>query len=352
MKMMNEMAKIESLPLESPALTTPELAARVLLLGGIGALPDEGLRIGAELAAEFSAQDLRVSALHEGAITSAEWLGQSGIDLVSLAAMQGGEIGALKTALGKANTVGAGETEAFANSPVVICTNGIRLGFLAFSERSAGGFDNRADILGLAVYDHVRMLLSQCDHVIVLVRAGLTEGKLPLPEWRARYRRFIDAGASAVIDTGAAKGWEAYKQGFVFYGLGQPSEGDSLALALTLLQNGHLRYEVRSLECAGGELRFSSDDSFKQQINGLNTILFNDAAYLCAADEMCVKYYEDHEQPHRRGLFDGLFGALGDSARLEEEQRLAALLGDESRRLAILRALRVRRDAAAQRSSI
>lgn len=333
--MRNQLIKTETNPQPAVLSAEPEAAASVLLLGGLsGAMP----RLSEPLSTAFSAGDLTLGALHAYDADTAKSISDAGADVVSLAGMPAGRIGAVKTALGEARIVGAGETEPLACAPVILCVNDIRLGILAYSERRACGSDHCADILGLKAYDQVRMLLNRCDHVIVLARAGLRGAELPLPEWRARYRRFIDAGASVVADTGAAKGWETYKNGLVFYGLGQPNEGGSLLLSLTLRQNGKLDYETRALEPAAGELRFSTDEAFKNKIDGQNGLFLDEAAYLRAADEMCLRYYRDNEQPQKRGVFSALLAGKGNALR-QDEERLHELLGDESRRLAVLRAL-------------
>ena len=334
-----------NLPEETPE-TIETLSARVSLLGGVGALSGAAPSIDDTLAADLSVHDLRVSALSACDDSSAAWLRQAGVNVVSLAGMQGGQPEELSAALNGAKNLGAGQTEALANAPVILWVNDVRIGFLAYSERHAGGFDGRADLLGLAVYDHVRMLLSQCDHVIVLVSAGLEGGELPLPEWRARYRRLIDAGASAVVDTGSVKGWEAYKHGLIFYGLGDPTTSASLMLSLTLLQNGRLRYEARALSNASGQIGYSTDETEKQRINEQNMLFFHDAAYLTAVDAMCRRYYEEHEEPRKRGFLEALLGTRGEAERQAEEARLNDLLGSESRRLAMLRALAARHSAA------
>lgn len=334
--MKNGLAKTEPDAPLSPEATEPEARANVLLLGGLtGALP----RLAEPLAAVFSAQDLLLCALHDDAAKAAESLREIGAGVVSLAGMCGERVDSAITALGKERIIGAGETEALASAPAVCCINDVRIGVLAYGERRWGGFDGRADILGLKAFEHVRMLLNRCDHVIVLLRAGLDGAALPLPEWRARYRRFIDAGASVVADTGGAKGWETYKTGLVCYGLGQPCDGDSLLLSLALKQNGKFEYEIRALEHSAGALGFSSNGAFRKTIDDQNRLYLNEAAYLQAANQMCLRYYREHEQPQKQGLLGALLPGRGETPRRQQE-RLFDLLGDESRRLTTLRALR------------
>lgn len=315
----------------------PEDIAHLLILGGVES-PASRFSASEALQTELNKQDLRISALHQGDANAALWLTEADIELISMAGLrnEGGEASAIGF-IG-VNIIGAGDTESMANRPYIHCINGIRIGVVALAEQTSEIFNSRADILSLAALDRVRMLLNQCDHVIVLVRSGLDQAELPLPEWRARYRRFIDAGASAVVDMGGAKGWEAYKQGLVFYGLGSPTGPDSLGLFLSLQRNGKLTYETRALQKTTA-LDFSANDAFKQRIDAQNLLFTNEKNYLRAVDEMCRRLYCEMESAQKRGVL-GLF-----SSRAEEEQRLVSLLENESLRLMTLRAIRLKQEA-------
>ena len=179
------------------------------------------------------------------------------------------------------------------------------------------------------------MLLNQCDHVIVLAHSGLQEAELPLPEWRARYRRFIEAGASIVADSGAARGWEAHQHGLVFYGLGSPAGKDSLGVFLSLYRNGRFEYETRALQLEKEKLAFSQNEPFKARIDAQNALYSDEKAYVQAADEMCKRLYCGSEPARKRGVL-GLF-----SPHADEEAKLLALLKNESLRLMTMRAIRL-----------
>ena len=308
--------------------------ARLLILGGVEATAAP-FAAGDALREAWFSQDLKLAALQQGSASAVDWLKGAGVELVALAGLEG-EAPALPEGV---TAIGAGETEAMANRPFVRCVNGIRLGVVSFAEQPEGDFNNRADILSLMAYDRVRMLLNQCDHVIVLVQSGLAEAELPLPEWRARYRRFVDAGASLVVDTGRARGWEAYKHGLVFFGLGAPTGADALGLFVTLRRNGKMTYESRALQNTAGRLDFSQNDAFRAQIDAQNTMLSDEKAYRSAADEMCTRLYCAAEAAQKRGVL-GIF-----SPHADESEKLLHLLGHESRRLVALRALRLRSDA-------
>ncbi len=319
-------------------LEAQEDVARVLILGGISSASD-ALSASEPLAAQMAGQQLLVGALHTADVGAANWLIQAGAGLVALAGMRDERADASSLGFAGAVAIGAGETESMSNRPFVRCINGIRLGFVSFAEQRAGENVHRADALRLMAFDQVRMLLNQCDHVIVLVRAGLDQTELPLPEWRTRYRRWVDAGASAVVDTGSAKGWEAYKSGLIFYGLGAPNGADSLGLFLTLRRNGRLEYEARALQCTAGLLDYSANDAFKQRIDAQNRLFTDEKAYLTKADEMCRTLYCELESAQKRGLL-GLF-----SSHADEETKLLSLLENESLRLVTRRGIRVKQAA-------
>ena len=339
--------------------------ARVLLLGGVDAhLPISLPKPSAELSAWFGAHNLRGLALlnaPEGdaeTVTALDWIAGIGGDVVSLAGLMGGSLPQIRLASGKIELLGAGTTEAEAFRPAVINIDDVRIGLLAVSERRATGFDGRADILHPMIYDRVRMLQAQCDHVIVFCHAGLPSASLPLPEWRMRYRRFVDAGASIVAGQppSGVSGWEEYRNGLVFYGLGtlanerEDAGCCSLAVSLALERNGRFRYETRLLERSGDDLQLSGDEAEKQAINQTNALFFDEKAYLAQSTALCRETYDawkrDTCAPHAPGFGRGLLNALlpqsAEQARREDEANLRALLENESLRLAVMRALAAR----------
>lgn len=342
--------------------------AKVLLLGGVGPLaPSAPPRKDAALSALFAAHDLRVLALLTDAAytdsrvsgkAAADWAAAMGADAASLAGMEGEHCSQTRDLLGGVEQIGAGETETEAVRPLVRNLGGVRLGVLALAERRAGGFDGRADILHPMACDRVRMLQAQCDHVIVFCHAGLPKANLPLPEWRARYRRLVDSGASVVVGMPPAgvSGWEEYRHGLVFYGLGtladdrEGADARSLALSLKLGQNGRFTYEVHMLERDCGTLRVCESEAAKQTINETNALFFDEKEYLARCTALCRSAYDAweretcaiHAQGFGRGLLNALLPQSANSAKREDEAQLKALLGNESLRLAVFRALAAR----------
>ena len=345
---------------DSLHLNGPE--AGVLLLGELGALSGEPLLLDKELASAVAAQDVRCLALKndglsQGGKAAADWAKDAGADIFSLAGMEGGALEETRALLGGAVMLGAGKTEAEAFRPYVQNINGVRIGMLALSEQQIGVFGGRADILHPMVCDRVHMLLAQCDHVVVLCHAGLAGTCLPLPEWRGWYRRLVDAGASivAVTSPGAVSGWEEYKNGLIFYGLGtlledsESSDCRSLGVFLTLRQNGRYEYKVRAMERENARIRFSGETAWTEEINALNALFLDESAYCIRVGDLCRSTYETWQKEScshttlGRGLLGALLPQAGANARREDEDRLYSLLSNVSVRLAVLRVLSEKR---------
>ncbi len=347
--------------LQTPAPPGP--CARVLFLGGMGSHAPQGQDgrpeglFGEELAAFAAGHDLRCAALlpHPRGNAYGAPLGRlrsANVDLLSLAGAEGGETAAVTAALSGMDGVGLGETAALAYRPKVTMQNGVRLGFLSFGERGYRGeaaFDGVADILDPAVADRVRRLLPQCDHVIVFCHAGLPGGALPLPEWRARYRRFLDAGASLVIGyaPAAPMGWERHGRGLAFHNLGALSggaEAHSLAVSVCFERNGRFTYETRALCQTAGGADFAPDGALLARLTEQNVLLGEEKRYLAEAARMCQTYFAAREGQLPLPAENGPLLSLnrGKAARFERreaERKLLMLLADESGRLAVLRAL-------------
>jgi poly-gamma-glutamate synthesis protein (capsule biosynthesis protein) len=169
---------------------------------------------------------------------------------------------------------------------------------------------------------------------------------MPLPEWRERYRRLIEAGASAVLGvrSDGPLGWEEYKHGVVFYGLGKLT-GNSIAVSMTFERNGRFTYESRLLETADGKIGFSGDDEQKEAINAKNALLMDEVQYLDEAERACLAFYQAEGYAAafgtnaKRGVLSGLLSKKqGDNRRIDETM-LKDLLTGTSRRYAVLRAL-------------
>ncbi len=350
---------------------TPELKANILLLGGIGPLRSAIEPALAEnVQTLFRASEIRCAALFCDAGThggegetgqnAIEWLKSIGVGLVSLGGVQKEDLPETLDALNEAKTVGVGQNHAAANHSEVRVVNGVRLGFLALNECSGDRerYAPEADILEADSLDRVRKLLPQCDHIVVFVRAGIPGYGLPLPEWRARCKRLIKAGASvvAVMEPDALMGWEEYQGGLILYGLGTLADdraglpARSLAVSLAFHVNSGFSYglnfskrAITAFVCSG--------ETAQSVLDAKNALLSDEKSYLAEAARRARKYYEDGEfsllfgekGEHKRGPIAALFRPQTQQSHQEAEEQLRSLLLDESRRLVVLSALNQRK---------
>lgn len=122
-------------------------------------------------------------------------------------------------------TVGAGEDLCVACAPLVVEENGKKIGILACAEHQFGMADkDRPGVapLGAWLFGAIRVLRKEVDFVIVSCHAAVEMSPVPSPERRAFYRALVDAGADVVHGHHAhvPQGWEEYKKGYIYYGLG------------------------------------------------------------------------------------------------------------------------------------
>lgn len=112
----------------------------------------------------------------------------------------------------------------------VIEKDGVNVGLLCLVHKEFGalGLDATSLDYGTAWINHPmvnKTILNAkkvCDVLVVLPHAGVEDMVVPLPEWRARYREFVDMGADAVIASHphTPQGWEEYKGKMIYYSLG------------------------------------------------------------------------------------------------------------------------------------
>lgn len=135
-----------------------------------------------------------------------------------------------KSLFKKAKTMGAGNwDEAYSINSFVI--KNTKIGILALCHREFYVLDNEFDdeqISGCAWINHQKAMdaiisnRKDYDFLFVYAHAGVEDIDIPLPEWRIKYRQFIDAGADAVIASHPhiIQGFEKHCGKYIFYSLG------------------------------------------------------------------------------------------------------------------------------------
>lgn len=112
----------------------------------------------------------------------------------------------------------------------VVEKDGVKVGLLCLVHNEFGtlGLDSKASDYGTAWINHpmvnktILEAKKYCDLLVVLPHAGIEDVVVPLPEWRTRYKEFIDLGVDAVIASHphTPQGWEQYNGKMIYYSLG------------------------------------------------------------------------------------------------------------------------------------
>lgn len=105
----------------------------------------------------------------------------------------------------------------------------LQIGLMSLTHYEFGtlGFDSTEKDYGCAWINHplvnkkIIENRDKFDYLFILPHAGIEEIDAPLPEWRQRYKEFIDLGADGVIASHphVPQGWEIYKDKPIFFGM-------------------------------------------------------------------------------------------------------------------------------------
>lgn len=139
----------------------------------------------------------------------------------------------------------------------------------------------------------IKQANDHADHVIVIVHGGHEGYQLPSPRMQQTYRFLIDAGADVVVNhhQHCYSGYEEYKKGLIFYGLGNfffpednPAEGrkwnEGFMLEL-LLENNKMTYQLHPyIQCRDNRnislMKSSEKNAFYANIESLNNVINNE----------------------------------------------------------------------------
>lgn len=240
-------------------------------------------------------------------------LKQSGFNLVTLAnnhIFDFGVAGIYKTieTLDKYGIeyVGAGTSHDQVYTPFIKVCNGVKVGILNFAENGFGAaIDNQAYgfayIFSEAIKQQLKEVCLYCDFVVGVCHAGPEMWNIPLPEWRQVYKGLIDIGVDVVVahHPHVPQGWEDYKNGCIFYSLGnfafnkgskiQNSRGISVILEW---KDGVIKHRVLPTEFKDKAVFICHDQAFKNGLDKLCNVLQDTNAYSREVDRMCLAAYK------------------------------------------------------------
>ncbi len=220
----------------------------------------------------------------------------AGFDLFSIAnnhIMDFGENSLKNTIaiLKKTHVIGAGMNFAEANKGITVEIKGVKFSFLAFAEWGFG-VSSGPEMAGFAwinsdsADDTIAVAKKKCDFLIVQAHAGVEEIDIPLPEWRARFKKIIELGADAVIchHPHVPQGFEIHLGKPIFYSLGNfyfdHAEADKTrywnfgyCVSLKFENSSYKGFEIIAHRKKDGIVDLCSDEDFLTHLSKLNELL-------------------------------------------------------------------------------
>lgn len=249
---------------------------------------------------------------------AALWLENNGFTFASLAnnhIMDYGDSG-YKSTLHSFNRIrcwGAGSWEE-AYKPCICTIGEKKVAFIALTHCEFGTLTDRWDDRfnrGTAWINHPNV-----DHIIIETRksvdwlfvfahAGVEHIQQPLPEWRDRYRTFIDLGCDGVIASHPhiMQGWEIYKGKPIVYSLGnfyfpkfykkQESWYHSLCATITCTEN-EIHLDITPLVFDDCNIRTDTSTETSAYLKAVNEVLVNEQRYMQEINATCMKMLDSY----------------------------------------------------------
>lgn len=250
------------------------------------------------------------------------WLTSRGFNVISLAnnhLYDWGKVGAYNTVCafhGKAEIIGFGTWDEV-YSVRFFNVKGYRIGILAVTQADLSSLKDKwtdGDKVGCAYINHpeINMLLAEarpkCDYLFVLAHGGVEFMSVPLPEWRDRYRNFIDIGVDAVIASHphVPQGKECYKGKWIYYSIGNfcfdkggednliPHWNNGVVVCAEISDSGLVFKECLTL-LHKHEVEIDSNSDSLCYFKGLCELLENDARYVEVLNREVLALYRKYE---------------------------------------------------------
>ncbi len=204
----------------------------------------------------------------------------------------------------------------------IIEKDSCRIGLLNLTHKEFGalGIDSMKNDYGTTWINHplVNQIIleskSKCDKLFVLPHAGVEDIEVPLPEWRARYKEFIDLGADMIIGSHphTPQGWEYYKGKPIFYSLGNfyfkskstqhnANWYNGLAIEVSIDSN-KVSFIVHNTEFGDTSIRLETSKERDEFNTRLCEYLQNDTLYYEYLDDYMRKLWPTYQLYLLRGL--------------------------------------------------
>ena len=248
------------------------------------------------------------------------WLESNKFNLISIAnnhLFDYGEEGFRQTiqSFTSAKLIGAGTWEE-AYTPCILTINSKKIAIISLTHCEFGTltdiYDNRFS-KGCAWVNHpyvdkiITDTRKNVDFLILLSHAGMEEIEQPLPEWRDRYRAFIDLGCDAVIASHPhiPQGWEYYKEKLICYSLGNfyfpindkniPSWWfKSLSISIEFKEDGQIHAQIHPIIFKNSEISFDNSSETQNYLQRVNQTLMDSNLYINYINDQCLKHLPNY----------------------------------------------------------
>lgn len=217
--------------------------------------------------------------------------------------------------------IGAGKFEDAYSLKTINVENKI-IGFMSLSQYEFGvlGIDAKSEDYGVAWINHpiVNSKIIEAkkivDYLFILPHAGVEEIDAPLPEWRNRYKEFIDLGADAVIASHphVPQGWELYNNKPIFYSLGNfyfdainsnnPYWNKSLIVLINILEDGRIDFKVENIKFENNKIVEDNSDEIKLHNNTICDLLKDEYKYNEYINNIVLSLWKSYYIYFLRGL--------------------------------------------------
>ncbi len=234
---------------------------------------------------------------------------------------------------------GAGFSLEEAYRPIFHEKDGQRIALLAFGEAQFGALGVEPfQKAGFAWVDAplarqaVINARKEADWVIVQIHAGLEMVDIPLPEWRERFREFIDLGADLVIGhhPHVLQGSQTYKNKTIHYSLGnfymdvmlKQANPGSGGLLEVVIQGNELKSKLIPLKVALAAIDIDSTDEAISYYQSLCTKIGVDSEYFSEINSICEEFWEEVYS----GYYESAMTGLGSTPNFLAVRRIARRL--------------------------
>lgn len=227
-------------------------------------------------------------------------------------------------------TIGAGRDVEDAYEEKIIKFSGINIGFLALAEWGFGAAENGG---GFAWINHrlvegkIKQLRKKVDFLVLQAHAGLEEVDIPLPEWRDKYKQFIDWGADLIVGhhPHTVQPWEKYKNKYIFYSLGNcffGKENEGLLLSVVISTKGLDSFDLVPIKSDKNGVYLDN-----RKVNDSNNKL-DDPKYSKRINEVVGKMWQERYRGYYKSAFtkDFLGRVSTNEVMLEHNLRIESHL--------------------------